>query len=242
MRLWLTLLALDACVPAEKHLMMQGDPLACINQPLPQTAPSRLTVSGTVLHPTDFSPFPDVPVATFLGSSQTSTSTSDNNGGYEGSAANPSMTPAANLYLLAHLNDPTYHDTFWFPAVPVSGDVQDNFLTLFSNNDLAAFQLALGGTLTFDPTKGHILLQVHDCNGMPLLGVTVSTNPPGDVIYFSQMTPTRSAVMTDGVAFVLIANVNPVETTLTAKINGMDLRPHTFMVTANAIVQTLIQP
>jgi hypothetical protein len=241
MRGWYVLFGLIACIPAEKRLPVPGDPLACINQPLPTTAPSRLVVTGTVLHPTSFDPFPLVPVASFLGASQTSTSTSDANGQYQVSAADPSMTPATNLYLSAHLNDPTYRDTFWYPPVAVTDDIQDNFLVLFDNADLAQFQSAVPG-LMFQPGKGHILLQVHDCNGNPLAGATVMTNPRGDVIYFTHMMPDRSAVMTDEVAFVLIANLDSVETTLLGSVGGMDLRPHTFPIMQDAFAQTLIQP
>jgi hypothetical protein len=140
------------------------------------------------------------------------------------------------------VNDPTVHDTVWYPGVPVVQDIANNDLALFSDTDLIGFGQAAG--VTFDPMKGDVLLQVHDCNGTPLAGATVSTNPAGTskVVYFSSMTPNMTADMTDPVAFVLIANLDPVYTMLTGKVDGMDLRSHSFMVNKDALVQTLIQP
>jgi hypothetical protein len=228
-----------ACSIPEKQLTPLGAPYACLDQPLPMTAKDPVAITGTLTDPFSGTKIAGAVVEGFqVGlSTRIFMTTSDAAGNFmqtQGTGQAP-----RNAYLHVSLNG--YLPTYFYPAVPIVDDIVAD-IQLFTMMDLGT--LAAAAQVTIDPNKAVLAVSVVDCNGMPVGGATVSTNPPGDVRYFDATeTPSPTAVATDSrTGTALIANVPAVNIAISARVAGMTLRGHSIDALAGALTQTEIQP
>ncbi|MEO7736161.1 MAG: hypothetical protein ABIY55_34705 [Kofleriaceae bacterium] len=226
------------CSFPEKTLTAKQGPLACLGQPLPSTAPSQVTITGVMADPYTGMPIAGAAVEGFLvgATAPIFTVTSSATGEFtrdQGTGGTPRET-----YLRVAPNG--YLPTYYYPATPIAGDVEAR-MSLFTSTELGVIgQVA---QVTLDPGKVTFLIGVVDCNGDPVAGATVSSDPPGQVRYFANDTPSPSAISTDAkTGSAMIANVPASNTTISATLGGMALRSYDLEGVAGAIMEPLIQP
>jgi len=231
-----------ACSIQEKTLIedaAMGAPFACLGQPLPTTAPAQVTISGTMFAPFAGTPVGNAVIEGFLVGTAPPifTVTASAAGAFsreQGTGGAPRDT-----YLRSAPNG--YLTTYLYPAVPVAGDVTDAF-QMFTATDMNTIATA-SGLPARDPNKVTFLITVVDCNGKPVPGATITTNPPGMVRYFANTTPSPTAVATDASTGAgIVSNVDVSNTTVSATVGGMTLRSHNLDGVAGAIVETAIRP
>jgi hypothetical protein len=233
-----------ACSIPEKELSNQtdaavaGDPLACLNKPLPTTAKASVKIAGTVLDPfTPDSPA-GAPIEAFLvGNSGPVFSETIGAMGEFSHNQGTGQVPH-DFYMKTAPNG--FIPSLYYPPVPLAADLNATIF-VFTPANLPSIG-ALAG-LTFDTTKSVFTVIVTDCNGKALGGATVSSEPAGDVRYFINSAPNPSAVSTDSMfGLVLIANVPAVSVTIKAQYMGMELRSHTMDAQPGYHIMTGIQP
>jgi hypothetical protein len=231
-----------ACSIPEKTLVdagPTGGPFACLNQPLPTTAPAKITISGTL-----FAPFAGMPVAAtiaevFLVGTATSvfSATTDANGVFshdQGIGSKP-----FDMYLRVAPNG--FVPTYVYPAVPAVANI-DNPIQVFTSMNLQTIA-SLAGLPPIDPTKVTFLITVADCQNKPVSGATITTNPPGMVRYFVNTTPSPTAIATDAATgAAIVTNVDVSNTTVSATVAGMTLHAHNLDGVSGAVMETTVQP
>lgn len=240
----LVLAGITGCMIDEKRY---NPPYACLNTTLPTDAPPKITFSGTVMHPASGNPVEQATVGVYYDSAPNTTlseTTSDTKGGFALSQGFGPVAPAA--FLKAKFN--AYLETRYYPAAPPTGDVHVDLL-MFSTTEVGTYGV-LAGIPTppgIDLQKAIFAVTVVDCNGDPVGGATVATEPPGTVKYFDKnVQPSPSATVTDGTTgTALVVNV-PLDTThninITAKVDDKVLRSHFIQADAPMLIQTDIQP
>jgi hypothetical protein len=245
MRLRVAIILLGACSIPEKHLVDAEGPYSCLNQPLPTSADSKITITGLVKDLRTDDPVPDSQIQGFLVGVNTAifttaTATDTNDPTTLGTFSQDQATGGSPLdaYLRASKNG--YLDTFFHPAAPLTTNYS-NQIEALTIDDLTT--LAAVGGVTLDPSLAQILVVVRDCTGMPIGGATVSSQPSGTIRYFVNATPSASATATDsqkGVALILNTPVS--NTTINAEVLGMTLRSHNMDTVGGATIQTEIRP
>jgi hypothetical protein len=227
-----------ACSIPEKQLA-NATPYGCLGQPLPDVAADPVRIFGALRDPYSSDMIGGAAVEGFqvgLGARVFSTTSAA-----DGSFSQSQGTGGAprNAYLRVAPNG--YVPTYYFPAVPIVGDLQVE-IQLFMASELMTLASAAG--VTVDPTKAAFAVTVNNCRGEPVGGATVSTVPAGDVRYIdATLTPSSTATATDSVTgTALIANVPVSNTTINATVGGMALRSHSIDAMAGALYQTEIQP
>jgi hypothetical protein len=235
----LGLIALAACGGKSGTTGISGpDPYACLGQPLPATAPSTVTVQGTVRYnvatPTALA---GATVQGFKTGDTTTlaATTSDAGGNYLLSLS----TGGVPIDGYIRVSKSSYLDTYGYPPQPLSANAAESVL-LITSSELGFLGVALGVTPTAG--KGMIAVVVEDCTGTPIQGATVSTSPAGTVKYNSGGSPSSSATSTgsDGVAYVL--NVTAGDVVVMASAGGHALRQHTVNARADVVTLTAIAP
>lgn len=209
--------------------------LDCLGQPLPDTAPNPLTISGSAFNPGIPGVTPDTPIdgatiESFARGNEVdplATTTSDQYGDYALSAVNSTMAPM-DAYVRA--SAASYWTTYLYPPSPVAANQSGVQLVMTTTTQ---FDLVSSlGRVTPDSARGFVSLVVIDCAGDPVAGAVVTTEPStDDVIYMDEDgTPSDTAVATaeDGIALLFNVPVGAVE--LRARAMGMDLRPHAVTV------------
>ncbi|MEM9489431.1 MAG: hypothetical protein AAGC55_09815, partial [Myxococcota bacterium] len=135
-----------------------------------------------------------------------------------------------------------FNRAYQFPATPLYQEELSAVRTLvFSRAQINFFSKAAG--VVQDPANGIMVVQVIGCNGTPLTGATVVTNPPaGQVVYTVDGLPVADAVFTDasGTAFLFNVPVGTVE--VDADYLGDSLREHSVLSEADALTTTMVQP
>jgi hypothetical protein len=231
--------AAPGCMIPEKQLTPEGDPFGCLNQPLPATAKDPVMIAGTLHDPFSGTKISGAVVEGYqVGlSTRIFMTTSDAGGNF--SQTQGTGTVPRNAYLRVAPNG--YVPSYYYPAVPIANDIATQ-IQLFTMNDLGT--LASAAQVTIDPTKAILAVTVTDCNGMPLGGAAVTTQPAGTVRYFdASATPSPTAVATDShTGTALVVNVPPSNTTINAMVQGKTLRTHAIDAAAGALTQTEIQP
>ncbi|HET7501362.1 MAG TPA: hypothetical protein VFK02_10180 [Kofleriaceae bacterium] len=229
-----------ACSIPEKELTgsSTGDPLSCLNQPLPTRVKAQVKIGGTVIDPFAGDIPAGSPIEVFLvgnsGPVFTETIAAD------GTFSHDQGTGLVPHEFYAKVAPNGFLPSLYYPPVPLANDVNATIF-VFKPSDLGPIG-ALAG-LTFDTTKSVFTVIVTDCNGMPLDGATVSSEPAGDVRYFINSAPNPSAVATDAMyGMALIANVPAVNVTIKAEYMGMTLRSHTMDAQPGTHIMTGIQP
>ena len=232
----LALVAVAACTFPDKE---PPAPFACLGEMLPKTANPQVTVSGTVIDARQAIPKPGASVEGFLTSAPTTpifSTTTDGMVRFTQSQA----TNGFPLDAFLHVATSGYLDTAVFPPVPLTDDL-DVTAELLAPGDLTT----LGSLANVTPATGTatLIVTVTDCNGAPLGGATLSASAGGTVRYFVGPMPSETALATDPMTgSALVFNVPPGMTQINAMVNGDVLRGHAVVATADAVVQTSIQP
>lgn len=230
----------SACSIPEKQLTPLGPPYACLGQPLPTTAKTQVTITGTLSDPFTGNMISGAVVLGFqVGIPNVPIFMTTSDAGGQFTQRQGTGNVPRDAYLKVAPNG--YLGTYYYPAVPITDDA-DATIQLFTTMDLGT--IAAVAQLNVDPAKAMFAVSVVDCNGMPVGGAKVTTNPPGDVRYFdATATPSPTAIATDSrTGTALIANVPVSNTTINATVSGMTLRSHTIDAVAGAMIQTEIQP
>ena len=229
----------SACSIPEKHLDdAQGSAFACLNQPLPTTANLKIAISGMASDPFTGDTLDTASVQGFLvGVSSAIFTTST---GAQGAFTHDQGTGGFPRDAFLRVSENGYLDSYFYPAAPLTHDYYAQIQAL-SSSDFTSIGTVAGVTL--NPALAQILVVVKDCNGMPIPGATVSSQPEGTIRYFINGTPTATATSTDartGVA--LIANTPVSNTQISSLVSGMVLRSHTIDTVAGTVMQVEIQP
>jgi hypothetical protein len=239
----LAILAASAtsCTYPEKELVpgnIDGPPFGCLNQPLPTQVKPQVKISGNVVDPFAGSIPVGATIQAFLvgNPAPVFSTTIDAMGKFsydQGTGGFPH-----EFYLKIAPNG--YVTTYYYPSIPLVDDLTATIF-VFTPQDLPI----IGGLaqLNFDTTKTVFSLNVIDCNGKPVGGATVSSSPAGEIRYFTNSAPNPTAIATDTMTgLVLIANVPFGNTTISAMVNGMNLRSHSMDTQPGVVVQSAIQP
>ena len=216
-----------------------GAGFGCLGQPLPTIAPAGIGISGNIeqnaLSP---SPLSGATVAAFRTGNTTALDTATSNTpGFYNLQVTTGGTPVDGYLRVTHSG--AYITTYAYPARPLVADVVTNVL-MITTTELGLFGSAVGVTQTAG--NGFIGVIVKNCDGTPIAGATVTTNPAGTVRYNSASGPSSTATSTaaDGVAYVL--NVAAGNVTVQANGGGHTLRQHVVNARADAVTLTEIQP
>lgn len=235
------LLVLAACsIPATKQLVTAdapAGPYACLNQPLPP-AHDQVNITGTVADPYTGNAIAGATVDGYLGSA--TTAILDVPTGSDGAfAAQRGTGGVAQDFHFSATSD-AYETTDFYPAVAVWRDLDIQF-QLLTTTDLQS--LAGVADVAIDESMAQLVVSVTDCNGNPVAGATVSTDPAGTVRYLVDAAPSAGATSTDGMTgSALVFNVAPSTTSIMASAGGMALRTHSVLALAGTLTQTEIQP
>ncbi len=232
-------LAAGCSVPVDKHLVdALGDPLACLNDPPPTAADPSVTISGTAMNPFSGDPLANVQVEGFFAGVPGIEFTTTSSAAGQFSVDQATGGTPRTLSVQASAGD--YLVTMLYPSTPLVHSMEVD-PQLVSTTDLMHLGQIAG--LAIDMTQDQILLQVVDCNGNPLGGATVTSDPPGSVAYFVDQTPTPGAVMTDSKsAVVFIGNVPPSNTKIYASANGAMFSTLDVDPAPGGLIQAAVQP
>lgn len=215
-----------------------GAGFECLGGTLPTTAPATIAVTGQI-RAGALSPGPlsgALVTAYRTGDTTTLDSSTSNTPGNYNLQVLTGGTPIDGYLRVVHSGQIT---TYAYPSRPLASDLVTNVLMITSSE--FGF-LAAAVTVTPEAGKGFIGVIVKNCNGTPVAGATVSTNPPGTVHYNAGTTPSSSATTTsaDGIAYVF--NVTAGNVTVQANGGGHSLRSHIVNARADAVTLTEIQP
>src|SRR5436190_741245 len=150
----------------------------CLGQALPTTAPAAINVSGRITaNFTSPSPVPHAYVYAFRRGDSTHLAgdTTDTIGNYS-LMITTGGTPVDGYITVSDSN--RHLDTFAYPAVPLAGGFTENVL-MVSNTEFGI--LAASAGITPVAGDGFIGMVVRNCQGVPIAGATVSSNPAGEV-------------------------------------------------------------
>lgn len=244
MRLALALVVLGACSFPEKELVDgNGPPFGCINAPNPTKAENPVVISGLVVNAGTNGPFDNAAVSGLLAGNPTSIF--DVHTGANGTFSHQQNTGNIPLDLYLSISANTFFPTYFYPAYVVTHSIaypRAPMSAIQMFDQMTVDRISMGIGMTVDPTKGHLLLNIEDCNGTPLSGATVTTSPAGTVRYFVGITPSMTATSTDSLGVVLVANLPPGNVTVNATARGMALKQRNMQVVAGAFNQAEIGP
>ena len=232
----------SACSIPEKQY---NAPFACYNAALP-SPPETVTIRGSVKDPINGRlrvPSATVEVLQVPSLPFVPAFTTDADGAF--SLTHGTGTARRDLYF--HVTANGYLDSYFFPALPLVGDI-DATILLFTSEGVGQLATALqqmGVAATPDPAKALLIVSVIDCNGGPVGAAKVKTSSlEGTMVYLDTgVTPNVSATQTDPTTgSALILNASPTSLTVDATVTEMPLRTHSFTAFAGAMTQTEIQP
>jgi hypothetical protein len=232
-----------SCIIDEKRY---SDPYACLNKPPPTAAASQIVFKGTVsqagasIMGANVGVYYDTaPEVQIIG-----TMSQGDKGVFEMQQGFGPLAP--DVFLKAHFNG--LLETRYYPAVAPT-DVVEVDLQMFSTGYIPIYSTLVGLDKTggIDMQKAIFAVSVIDCNGQPIGGATVATEPPGDVRYFENGQPSPTASMTDrtlGAAVVVNVPLNMPSNNIniTARVGDTVLRSHFIQGAAPMLIQTDIQP
>ena len=214
-----------------------GAGFECLGAALPTTAPSTITLGGQILGnalaPTAL-PGAEI-IASRTGTDTLAADTSDTPGFYSLSIS----TGGTPIDGFLRVSKSGYITTYAYPSRPLAVNDTTNVLVITSNEFTL---LSNAVSVPHTPGDGTIGIVVRDCNGTPLTGATVASNPPGVIKYNAAGAPSSSATSTytDGVAYIF--NVAAGNVTIMGTANGHALRQHVVNARADVITLTEIQP
>ena len=210
----------------------------CVNDPPPTTAPSLVTVNGSI-RANALSPGPvsnAIITAFRVGAPDTIAIDTSNTPGDYSVSITTGGTPVNGYLKVKHSGQ---LDTYAYPSRPLSANLTTNVL-MPTQSELDFLGVAVG--VTQSGSNGFIGVVVRDCFGATVAGASVSTSPAGTVKYNSNGAPSASATSTstDGVAYVF--NVAAGDVTVKANGGGETLRQHVVTARAGTVTLTEIQP
>jgi hypothetical protein len=213
---------------------------ACLGAALPTTAPATITVSGqtkaNALAPTALAGA--VVVASRTGTDTLAADTSDTPGFY--SLSIPTGGTPVDGFI--RVTKSSYLPTYAYPSRPLAAPLTNNNVLAITSIEFGILGTAVDESQTAG--NGFIGVVVKDCDGTPLAGATVQTNPAGAnaVHYNAAGAPSSTATATaaDGVAYLF--NVPAGNVTVMATAGGHTLRQHVVNARADVITLTEIQP
>lgn len=216
-----------------------GAGFQCLGQALPTTAPALVNVTGQVradaLSPNALA---GAEVFAFRSSDTTTALDRDtsNTPGFYALAITTGGTPVVGYVRLTHSGHIT---TYAYPSRPLAADLVTNVLMITSS------EFGFLGTLvgvTQAAGNGFIGVIVKNCDGTPIAGATVTTNPAGTVRYDAGTTPSPTATSTSGDGVAYVFNVPAGNVTVQANGGGHTLRSHVVNARADVVTLTEIQP
>jgi hypothetical protein len=234
-----SILALAAACGKDSPSNPNTGAYACLGQALPTTAPSSITVNGTVTQGV-ITPAPSsgatVTAYRTGNASPLATTTTAANGTYTLSISTGG-TPVDGYLQISNTG---YITTYAYPPAPLAANATESGI-LVTTSEFA--NLSTVANVTQDPSKGFIAVVVEDCAGAPIAGATISTNPAaGTIRYNSGGFPSSSATSTaaDGIAYAF--NVTAGDVIVSATGGGHTLRAHTVAARTDGIILTAVTP
>ena len=228
--------ALAACTYPEKEL---STPFGCLGDPPPTTAEAIVNLQGVVVEASQQVPLADVTVRLLDRNMSPITGplTTDASGRATFSLTTGAV-PVERVYLSAMAAGSV--NTFQTNVRQIADDV---VIPIGLASTLQKDALATGAFgRPFTAGTGVVLLFVTDCNDKRLANATLTSVPAGDVRYFEGVMPSMTATKTDAAGVAMVANLPPGMVTLTATVDGMTFPPRSFVVVADAFVQTVMVP
>jgi hypothetical protein len=210
----------------------------CLGQALPTTAPPLISVSGQV-RANALNPNPLAGAAVFAfrtGDTTTLAADTSNTPGFYSLSITTGGTPVDGYLRLTHSGQIT---TYAYPSRPLAADLVTNVLMITSSEFDFLAQLV---SVTPTAGNGFIGVIVKNCDGAPIAGATVTTNPAGTVRYNAGSTPSPSATSTSGDGVAYVFNVAAGNVTVQANGGGHTLRQHVVNARADVVTLTEIQP
>jgi hypothetical protein len=214
----------------------------CMTDPVPSTAPATIEVSGVAntVGLGGQQPIANATVRAFdAAGTEAGSATSAGDGSYA-IALTTGGTPIDG-YLQGSAQGQL--DTFLYPPNPMFTDTDDASLLFLSSGTFNLLQGFAG--VDQDASRGFVAALVIDCAGTPVAGATVTTDPPGTVIYAdSGNLPDVDATATSAGGVAFIFNVPVGRATIGATAEGAPFRAHPIEVraTGNQITTTAIAP
>ncbi|HVJ21653.1 MAG TPA: carboxypeptidase-like regulatory domain-containing protein [Polyangiaceae bacterium] len=209
----------------------------CLGDPLPETAPDNVVVSGLV------TTLGNVIISGVLvegraasGDGLLDDDTSGLNGYYE--LTLPTGGAPLGAYLFVSADGSV--DTYVYPPHPF---VDDDELDVPLITSALRTGIADEANVALQADKGLLYVFVLDCNGDPVQGATVTTNPAGEFVSYTEgFVPSPDATSTDGSGAAYVFNLPPGNVEVDATIDGYSLREHTIEVRANVMTITSVIP
>jgi hypothetical protein len=214
-----------------------AEPPECLGDPLPETIDAEITISGLVTG-WGGGGLEDATVEARDASDEglLLSDTSDVTGAY----ALALDTGEAPLDAFLRVSAINRLDSYIYPPVPFIASVLDADLPLITSG--LRTTAANAAEVTLEADTGLLYVLVIGCDGAPIPGATVTTDPPGELRYTEGGLPSVTATATDDTGGALIFNVPPGDVELDASINGFSLREHTFEVRADVMTISAIVP
>lgn len=237
LRYALVVVALGGCLYDEKTF---SPPFGCLDDPEPTTNKQSARISGEVADANTSSPLPNTTLTLvsdmFFQIAEPEQSGAD--AGYQldlplGNVAFPRM------YVKAEAAD--HVRTYISNTRPVVDDLVVE-TRLVSTMDAVGVAMATVGPVGFMPGTGAIFINVNDCNDVPVIGATLTTNPPSRVFYFNNKIPSNMPTSTTPGGVTMIADLPPGLVTATVTAGDVVYRSQTYRVEADAFTQTNITP
>ena len=216
--------------------------LGCLGLPIPGNAPNPLTIAGTAFEFTinGQTPLQNVKVDARLVSDDSiiaGPETTPANGTFSISAPSGGV-PIDGYFVATHAQK---FDTLLYPPTPVYQDSNSVVVAMFDQQLVSL--LGLLGFSQDSSTNGVITMLVLDCDGNPVSGATVSSNPPAaTVAYASGMLPDSSATATDSSGIAFLFNVPVGTVTVDAEVGGQSLREHDVETLTMTLTTTIVVP
>jgi hypothetical protein len=210
--------------------------LECLGDTLPETAPDNVGLSGLV------TTLGNVIIDGALVEGRATSNdgllgddTSALNGSYE--LTLPTDGAPLDAYLLVSADGSV--DSYVYPPTPfVDDDVFDVPLITSELRDGIADE----ANVALEADKGLLYVFVRDCNGDPIEGAIVTTNPAADLSYTGGFVPAPDATSTDGSGAAYVFNLPPGDVEVDASIDGYSLREHTVEVRPDVMTITSVVP
>lgn len=215
-----------------------GAGFECLGAAVPTTAPATIAVAGQIranaLSP---SALGNAIIEAFrTGNTTLLAADTSETAGFYSLSVTTGGTPVDGYLRVTHSGQ---LDTYAYPSRPLFADIATNVL-MVTSSELAFLATAVGVPQTAG--TGFIGVIVKDCNGDPIAGATVTTNPAGTVRYNSETTPSGSATSTSGDGVAYVFNVTAGTVTVQANGRGHALRQHVVNARADVVTLTEIQP
>lgn len=188
-----------ACSIPEKQLY---PPFGCYQQPLPDRAQDVIKIRGSVVIPSMFNaPASGALIQMYLNGDVIAHVNSRTDGSFEIPQRTNNRAPLAVFFKVSHVPQEDYLDTYFYPSVPLTEDLDGVDLQLLTTGQ-ATQSLSMMG-VDLDLRKILLAITVVDCNHVPQGGATVSAAPVGDPIHYlvddeqGFPSPSASATVTD---------------------------------------------